>query len=309
MGMFFDLMLKVLPLYVTIAVGFVAGRSIRALDHVTIGKLLFYVISPIVVFFGLLRTRISPELVSLPMVTFVICSVMSLVVYKFSALVFRDQARNMLAFSSGSSGMGFFGLPVAIALFDDATISIYLLCYVGMLFYENSFGFYIVTQGIYTTRQCAQKLIRLPAFYATIASFAFNYFHVPIPAFLLGVASNMAGTYMVLGTMLLGIAVANVKDFSIDFKLITFTMVIKYAIWPMLILSLIYLDRISLQLYDTQVYKAFILLAIVPISNTIVVLSSMLNSNPDKAAMMLLISTLIGLFYVPLVISILRLNS
>ncbi|MDB1135586.1 AEC family transporter [Candidatus Anaplasma sp. TIGMIC] len=302
--MFSALLLKVLPLYTTILLGFVAGKFVK-LDSATIGKVLFYIISPMVVFFGILKIKISPEFMSLPVFTFVICCVMSFIVYKVSALVFRDHTRNMLAFSSGSSSMGFFGLPVAIALFDEETVSVYLLCYVGMLFFENSFGFYIVTQRLYTPKQCAKRLFLLPAFHAAVSALLLNYYEVHIPLFLTGIAPSMTNTYMVLGMILLGVTIANIKDSSIDFKLITTTVLIKYVAWPLVILALIFLDRTGPKWYNSQVYQSLILLAIIPVSTTGVILASMFNYQPDRAAMILLISTVIGMFYVPLMISLL----
>ncbi|ACZ49631.1 putative permease [Anaplasma centrale str. Israel] len=302
--MFFALTLKVLPVYTTILLGFIAGRVVK-LDCATIGKLLFYSVGPTVVFFGILKINITPEFVFLPIITFVVCCAMSLIVYNVSSLVFRDHIRNMLAFSSGSSGMGFFGLPVAIALFDEGTVSIYLLCYVGMLFFENSFGFYIATRGLYTPQQCFKKLITLPTFHAAVAALLCNHFKVHMPEFLLRVSTDLASTYMVLGTMLLGISVANIKDFSINWKLMVFTVLIKYVAWPLLALLLIFLDRKGPCLYDSQTYQAFILLAIIPISSTGVILAYTTNYKPDVAAIMLLISTVIGIFYVPFMISLL----
>ncbi|ASI47388.1 MAG: AEC family transporter [Anaplasma ovis] len=302
--MFFALMLKVLPAYVTILLGFVAGRVVK-LDCATIGKLLFYCVGPIVVFFGILKINITPELVLLPVITFVICCTMSLIVYNVSSLVFRDHIRNMLAFTSGSSSMGFFGLPIAIALFDESTVSIYLLCYVGMLFFENSFGFYIATRGLYTPRQCFRQLITLPTFHAAVAALLCNHFEMRVPEFLLRVPTDLASTYMVLGTMLLGISVANIKDFAINWKLMALTVLIKYVAWPLLALLLIFLDRKGPCLYDSQVYQALILLAIIPISSTGVILAYTTNYKPDVAAIMLLISTLVGIFYVPFMISLL----
>ncbi|QJC27224.1 permease [Anaplasma platys] len=302
--MFLVLLFKVMPLYATILLGYIAGKLIK-LDSATIGKLLFYVISPTVVFFGILKTEISPAYVSLPLITFLICCMMSYAVYKVSALTFRDHTRNMLAFSSGSTAMGFFGLPVAIALFDEDTVSVYLLCYVGMLFFENSFGFYIVTQRLYTPVQCAKRLAALPVFYTAIAALLLNYYKVQIPAFLTGTVAGMTNTNMILGTLLIGISIANIKDFSIDFKLVILTVVIKYLAWPLLMIGLILLDKIGPGWYDYQAYQALMLLAIIPVSTTGVILSSVLNYHPDRAAMILLISTVIGMFYVPLMISLL----
>ncbi|WDM85259.1 AEC family transporter [Ehrlichia sp. JZT12] len=302
--MFFILLLKVMPLYITVLLGFIAGKFLK-IDNPSIARLLFYIMGPIVIFFGISQTKINSEVLSLPFLTWFVCCIMSAVVYYTSALMFRDNTRNILAFSSGSSSMGFFGLPVALAMFDDNTVSIYLFCYVGMLMFENSFGFYIATQGIYTPKKCIIKLITLPAAHAAIIALIFNCLQIPIPTFLSDIAINIRGTYVTLGMMLLGIAVANIKIFNIDWKFISLTLIIKYVLWPVLIIGFIVLDKLTIQLYNNDIYRALILLAIIPMSGTGIILATILNNNPDKTAIMLLVNTIIGLFYVPMMISIL----
>ncbi|AHC39506.1 AEC family transporter [Ehrlichia muris] len=302
--MFSILLFKILPLYITIFLGFIAGKSLK-IDSPSIARLLFYIMGPTVIFSGISQTHINSEILSLPFLTWLVCCIMSAVVYYTSSFIFRDSTKNILAFSSGSSSMGFFGLPVALAMFDNHTVSIYLFCYVGMLMFENSFGFYIATQGIYTPKKCIMKLITLPAAHAAIAALVVNYFQLPIPLFIHDVASNIRGAYVSLGMMLLGIAVANIKTFTIDWKFISITLIIKYILWPVLVLGCIILDKLTIQLYNNDIYRALILLAIIPMSCTGLILATMLNNNSDKTAIMLLINTIIGLLYVPIMISIL----
>ncbi|CEI84949.1 permease [Ehrlichia minasensis] len=302
--MFFILLFKILPLYITVLLGFIAGKFLK-IDSPSVARLLFYIMGPIVVFSGISQITINSEILSLPFFTWFVCCIMSAVVYYTSSFIFRDSTRNILAFSSGSSSMGFFGLPVALAMFDNHTVSIYLFCYVGMLMFENSFGFYIAAQGAYTPKKCIIKLTTLPAAYAAIIALTVNYFKIPVPPFVSDVAINIRGAYVSLGMMLLGIAVANIKIFTIDWKFIFITLIIKYVFWPVLILGFIILDKLTLQLYNNDIYRALILLAIIPMSGTGIILATMLNNNPDKTAIMLLVNTTIGLFYVPLMISIL----
>nr|CAD7415397.1 unnamed protein product [Timema poppensis] len=61
----------------------------------------------------------------------------------------RDNTRNILAFSSGSTSMGYFGLPIAMALFDEDSVSVYVVCYIGMALFENSLGFYIAANALF----------------------------------------------------------------------------------------------------------------------------------------------------------------
>ncbi len=302
--MFFALLLKVFPLYITILIGYIAGKYLKA-DRNSISNILFYIMSPLVVLYGISTTEINVQVISLPILIWFIGSTISLIVYYSSALFFKDNTRNILAFSSGSTSMGYFGLPVAIALFDEKTISIYIVCYVGMLFFENSLGFYIAANGIYTAKECLVKLIKIPSSYAMIAGLIMHYFSFSIPEFLSDFMTNIRSTFMILGTMLLGICISNVKNFNIDWKFVSMTVIVKYVFWPLLVLGVIFLDKATLKLYSNSIYKALILLAVVPISGSGMILANVLNYQPDKITIVLLISTIIGLFYVPLMISLL----
>lgn len=93
---------------------------------------------------------------------------MSLSVYYLSSFLFKDNTRNILAFSSGSTSMGYFGLPIAMALVDEDSVSVYVVCYIGMALFENSLGFYRATNGIYIAKECVLKLLKLPSLYGMI---------------------------------------------------------------------------------------------------------------------------------------------
>ncbi|WP_339048359.1 AEC family transporter [Candidatus Mesenet endosymbiont of Phosphuga atrata] len=302
--MFTALLLKVFPLYITMLIGYIAGKYLKA-DRNSISHILFYVMSPLVVLNGISTTELNIQVISLPILIWFIGSTISLIVYCGSALLYKDNTRNILAFSSGSTSMGYFGLPVAIALFDEKTIAIYIVCYVGMLLFENSIGFYIAANGIYTAKECLIKLAKIPSSYAMIAGLVMHCFDFSMPDFLFDFMTNIRSTFMILGTMLLGICVSNIKSFNIDWKLVFVTVITKYVFWPLVVLGLILLDKATLKLYSNNIYKALILLAVVPISGSGIIIANVLNYQPDRITIVLLISSIIGLFYVPLMISLL----
>lgn len=285
-------------------IGYIAGKYLKA-DRNSISHILFYIMSPLVVLNGISTTELNIQIISLPILIWSIGSTISLIVYCSSALLYKDDTRNILAFSSGSTSMGYFGLPVAIALFDEKTIAIYTVCYVGMLLFENSLGFYIAANGIYTAKECLIKLAKIPSSYAMIAGLVMHYFSFSIPDFLFDFMTNIRSTFMILGTMLLGICVSNIKNFNIDWKLVFVTVITKYVFWPLVVLGLILLDKATLKLYSNSIYKALILLAVVPISGSGMIIANVLNYQPDRITIVLLISSIIGLFYVPLMISLL----
>lgn len=200
--------------------------------------------------------------------------------------------------------MGYFGLPIAMALFDEDSVSVYVICYIGMALFENSLGFYIAANGIYTAKECMLKLFRLPSSYAMILGFLLSICDIQIPTFLTDVMINIRSTFATLGMMLLGVSIANITSFKIDWKLALVTITAKYVFWPLFVLGIVLLDRNVISVYDESIYKALMLLAVIPVSGSSIVLANVLNFQPYKATLLLLISITVGLFYVPLVISL-----
>ena len=65
-------------------------------------------------------------------------------------------------------------------------------------------------------------------------------------------------------------------------------------------LALIQLDRTVFQLFTTEIYQMFIIMAIMPPAANITAFAAKLDLNPEKAATTVLFGTLFALFYIPL---------
>ena len=67
-------------------------------------------------------------------------------------------------------------------------------------------------------------------------------------------------------------------------------------------LALISLDFYIFKIYDYEIYRAFILLSIVPIAANTVIFATVLNVYPEKVSSAVLFSTIFALVYVPAII-------
>ena len=67
-------------------------------------------------------------------------------------------------------------------------------------------------------------------------------------------------------------------------------------------LALISLDFYIFKIYDYEIYRAFILLSIVPIAANTVIFATVLNVYPEKVSSAVLFSTIFALVYVPIII-------
>ncbi len=303
MPLFMILMMKLLPLYLNILLGYIAGKNLGA-NRDTIAKIMFYLINPLIIFNGILYTQINASILSLPFLTFTVASLLCLIFYYFSRRIWTDSSKNIMAFSAGSGNTGYFGIPLAMLIFNSQIEGIYIMALIGITLYENSIGYYISAKGTYTPSQCVSKLLKLPSIYALLFGLILNLFHIPMPEVYKDFIGHIKGVYIVLGMMIIGLGLAGLNNFKLDIKFIGMTFLAKFLIWPLFILLIIGIDSQFLGLYNSLIHNALILLSIVPLAVNTVVMASLMNCHPEKAAATVLLSTLFALLYVPLMTSL-----
>jgi malate permease and related proteins len=305
MEIFLTLLLKLVPLYVLIAIGLIAAKYLKAQKE-TVSSLLIYIIAPIVIFYGVVQTEITLALLSLPILFFVLCCLTCGLFYLVGKIFWpKDNTKNILAFTAGTGNTGYFGLPVALMLFGDQALGVVVLSILGFILYENSLGFFITARGHHTVKESVVKVLKLPTIYAFILGLALNLGNVELGEITLTTIGHFKGAYTVLGMMIIGMGLATVKLNSFDPKFIGLTFFAKFLIWPILIWGIISLDANSLHFYDQSIHKIMILMAIVPLAANTVALATELKVQPEKAAVTVLLSTVFALFYIPLVVTLL----
>jgi predicted permease len=307
MPLFTTLLVKLMPLYFNILLGYIAGKKLEA-NRDTIAKIMFYLINPLIIFNGVIHTYIDGSILSLPVLTFLIASLLCIIFYRFSRKIWTDSSKNMMAFSAGSGNTGYFGIPLAMLIFDSQSQGIYIMALLGITLYENSLGYYISAKGTYTPTQCLSNLLRLPTIYAFLFGLIINFFHIAMPEVYKDFISHIKGVYTVLGMMIIGLGLAGMTNFKLDVKFIGMTFLAKFLIWPLCILCIIAIDSHYLGFYEPTIHQALILLSIVPLAVNTVVMASLMKGNPEKAAATVLLSTIFALLYVPFMASLLIKN-
>ncbi len=117
--------IKLLPLYFNILLGYIAGKKLEA-NQESISKILFYMIGPLIMFNGIIHTQLNASVLTLPIVTFTISCVLCIIFYRFSRKIWTDSSKNLVAFSAGSGATGYFGIPLALMIFDQQAEGVYI---------------------------------------------------------------------------------------------------------------------------------------------------------------------------------------
>jgi hypothetical protein len=294
---------KTVSVLLSVIIGFFAGKYSNV-ERDSIASLLFYFIAPIVFFTIPASTSLTFSALSIALVTFIIASLLCLGAYNFYARYWQDHNLNILALSAGSANSGYFMLPIAAALFDDYTLSIYMMAVIGLNIYESSLGFYICARSFSSTKESIMQVLKLPTLNCFILGCLFSFAGITIPDFLDDFIFNMRGAYSILGMIMVGLGLSTLKTLEIDVKFTLAAFASKFIAFPIAINIFIMFDRFITGWYNENYYNALQLLSTAPLAANIIVIASLQKFHPEKVASTVLLSLLFVLIYMPVMVSI-----
>lgn len=299
--------IKLIALFCLIALGIIAHKYLE-IDRVSIAKLVFYIISPIVFFHAISKVHFTPYILFLPLVTAGISTLLAVGFFCFSGKYFNEENKAILSFISANSNVGYFLLPIVWEFFDEVAAGIFVVMVLGNNIYENTTGFFIASKGKFSLKDSMMKVLKLPALYAIILGFIISSSdNVKIPEMFNDVLLNIRGTYATLGMMMIGFGIADIKNFQLDWKFISGSFIVKFLCWPLLVLFFVFIDSNFFHIYDDKIHKMLILFSSAPLAANNIIIATVLDLHPEKVAASVVLSTIFALFYVPIIITIFKL--
>ncbi|HDZ57750.1 MAG TPA: AEC family transporter [Pseudomonas xinjiangensis] len=296
------LLFKLAPLYLMVVLGWIAGRYLEASGR-HIAGIMMYIVLPSVVFAGVMSAPLSAEIIALPFLVMGFCSLLGLAHLVIAQRWVRDDSANMIPLTVATGNTGYFGVPLALLLFGEEGLALYIVCMLGTTLYESSVGFYLAARGRYGVRDCLLKVVRLPALYAFFLAVVLNLAGGEIPSVLMPLFDNARGAYIFFGMMIIGMSIVSFRGLAGNVRFTLLAFAGKFVAWPLLAGAFWLIDGQLLHIYDTAVYQAIFLISITPIAANSVVIATLLETAPRQVAGTALLSTLFALLYIPLMIS------
>lgn len=303
MAVLYFLLIKLIPLYALIFLGYLAAKYL-SVPKEPVAKLLVYIMNPAVILYATWHAELTASNLLLPLFFFIISCIAAFIFFKVGNIFWRnDSTKNLLSYTAGTANTGYFGLPVMLLVFGEKTFAVAALALFGFTLYENTVGYYVTARGNYTAKESLMKVIKLPAIYTFFIGIFLNHFCVNMPQSISDPLQYFKGTYSILGMMIIGLGMFKVRIKNVDWKFIGLSFIARFIFWPILMFSVIYFDKNSFHFFTNEAYNVMALYACVPLAASTVVFSTELNVQPEKAAIAVLFSTLFALVYIPLVMS------
>lgn len=300
MDIFLSLLPQMILLYFVIFLGFIATRYLE-LSRDGISKLSIYILVPMVMFYGTMKTDLSIAIIFIPLIIFIVSTANCFLSLKVcNRFLDNKPSANILGLSAGTGNSGYVGIPIAFMLFEENVIGLYIISILGMTLFQNSIGFYVAARGKRTAQESFMQVLKLPVLYAFIFALILKFSGIEkTPEFMIPFLDNIKGCYVTIGMMIIGASLAKAEDFKINLKFTFFAFLVRFIFWPIIALTVYYIDQVTLGIFNEDIFKCLILMAIVPIAADTVAIANILKSNPEEMAGAIVISCIFALFYVP----------
>ncbi len=298
MNVLTKLLAGVLPLYGFIIAGYLASRWL-GLKSKPISKILLYVLIPLVIFDNILKAELS-QLAIVAAIIFLLALLMNGPALLAGRFVGKDMNQSLLSCSYSYFNVGWFGIPVVMALFGEEKMPLIISAYMGNVLYGDTVGYYLVLRSKdLPISDSLKNVVKIPAIYACIAAIIANLQGFKLPENLEPITKGASWTLSALGMLIIGITLTEVNFKKVDYAKFGKLLGIRYVAAALLLGALVLLESAVIAQLKGEEQKLLILIASFPIAANLVVFATFLDTETENASLLVALSSLISLVLVP----------
>jgi len=201
----------ILPILLLSGAGLLLGKAV-SIDSRALGRVVFYVFSPILVFNLLLHVELeADEILGTMAYTFLVCTAGGLLAFGLGKLMRLERPVLMaLVLTVAFANTGNYGLPLVSFAFGAEALAFASLYFVTTSILFNTAGVLIASLGHMDFRTAVLGLFRVPAVYGVVLAALLNRFDIVLPLPLARTIDLAAGGSIPLMIVLLGVELSRV---------------------------------------------------------------------------------------------------
>ncbi len=224
---------NILPIIILSGCGFAVAKLLQV-DSRSLGRIVFYVFSPILVFDLLLKNQLDLKQAG-TVILFTVClvAIMGVITYLLG-LLFKLE-RHILTtvmITSMFANTGNYGLPLISFAFGQQALAYATVYFVTTTFLFFSVGVFLASLGHMNIKEAALGLFKIPTIYAVVFAIVFLEFHITMPTPILRTMDLASGATIPLMLVLLGIELSRVEIVG-NIRAMQLSVVLRLLIGPM----------------------------------------------------------------------------
>jgi predicted permease len=282
---------NILPIILLGGAGYALGKILH-IDPRSLGRVVFYIFSPVLIFDILIKNRLSwNEAAAMIGFTVSVVLIMGLSAFLLGSLLKLERnALLAVVITVMFANTGNYGLPLVTFAFGEDALSYASIYFIMTTFMFYTVGVLLASLGHMNFRQAALGLFKLPTLWAVVLAILLVTFHVEIPTPINRAVELAAGGTIPLMLVLLGVQMTQV-EFASNVRALQLSVALRLIAAPliaMLLAGLYGLHGVARQAGITQ--------ASMPSMVSATVLAAEYNLDSKLIAAIVFISTLISPF-------------
>ncbi len=295
---------NVVPISIMIVAGAWMQRVFK-LDIRTLSKLIFYVLSPAIMFKMLYESHISLDVVWQVLLFFAIFFTLLFVVVEIFIRIrgleggMRSAMRNSVIFYNSAN----FAIPLNQLVFagNPFTMSIQLIIMVFQNILPNTLGIYSINASKMRARDALKVVFSFPPIYVVPVALLIKGFDIAIPAPIYTPITYMSNAFIGLALLTLGVQMGNMKWSFSRLDLLFFSNALRLLVSPAIGFLVAWMLG-----FHGLLAQALVLSCAVPTSLSSMLLAVEFDNEPDFASQAVFSSTLLSVLTVAGTIALIR---
>jgi hypothetical protein len=289
----------ILPLFMLIAVGFIAQRTLK-MDSRTFSRMTIYVFVPAVMFSKMYSAKVDLRFFATIIVFITVIQVALFVIGEVTARSLGYSRGKRKAFSNALTffNSGNYGLPLADLVFKSSPVAASVQVFIMMLQNTtgNTVGVLQASSANSSYRKALRHILRMPSLYVLFLVLVFNYFSIPMPEPVMVPLKYLSDGFIAVAVITLGVQLAEI-EFSYKITDVLLPCFIRLILSPILGYLLTLLMGIQ-----GELAHALIIGVSTPAAVNTAILAREFNNEPDYASKIVFYSTLLSGLSMSLVI-------
>jgi predicted permease len=280
---------NLLPILLISGAGFLLGKTLE-IDSRSLGRVVFYIFSPILVFNLLLHTELkSIQILTTMGYTLLHCFIIGLLAFLSGKLLhFERPVLMAIVLTSAFGNTGNYGLPLVSFAFGQEALAFATLNFVTTSLLFNTVGVLIASLGHMDIKTAMSGLFKVPTVYAVTLALLLNSFHLILPLPLSRTVDLAANASIPVMIILLGLELSRVQ-WSHSFRAVGLSAGLRLLAGPAIGLLLALLFGMKGAVRQGNVTEASM-----PAAVTTIVLATEYGLDPSLVTAMVYIGTLLS---------------
>jgi len=229
---------NILPIILLSGAGFALAKVLH-IDSRSLGRVVFYVFSPTLIFDLLLKNQLNlQEAGSVILFTVCIVGTMGVVTYLLGSL-FKIERHVLMTIliTSMFANTGNYGLPLVSFAFGEQALPYAAIYFVTTTFLFFSVGVFLASLGHMNVKEAALGLFKIPSLYAVLLAVLINLLAVKVPEPLMRTVDLASGASIPVMLVLLGIELSRV-EISGNLRALQLSVALRLLVAPLIGLAL-----------------------------------------------------------------------